>query len=202
VNDLVLFDAVDRTFLYMDVYDNDDIVSWQYLTYIPDAISGTIVMASSNWNMHAFHMMNTSSSWTQKFSGAGLSTIPVACDIDDDGQMELLCPGGGITFIDVQTGDVEGRYQPERGTPISIVMTVGDIDDDGVTETVLGYYESDQTHIYNLLILGHVVTVEPEPPVDAIWGWVVVIGVVSANIILLVDLYYTRKRKIESDDDD
>ncbi len=201
VNDLVLFDGVDRTFLYMDVYDNADIVSWQYLTYIPDATSGTIVLSSSNWNVHAFHLVDTNVSWTRKFSGAGLSTIPVACDIDDDGQQELLCPGGGITFVDVQSGDVEGSYQPERGTPISIVMTVGDIDDDDVSETVFGYYESDQTHIYSLLILGHVATVEPEPPLDPIWGWIVVIFIVGANLILIADLYYTRKRKADEDDD-
>jgi hypothetical protein len=201
VNDLVLFDGVDRTFLYMDVYDNADIVSWQYLTYIPDATSGTIVMSSSNWNMHAFHLMNTSASWTRKFSGAGLGTIPVACDIDDDGQTELLCPGGGITFVDVLSGQVEGRYQPQRGTPISIVMTVGDIDDDDVSETVFGYYESDQTHIYSLLILGDVASVEIEPPIDPIWSWVVLICVVGTILILTVDLFYTRKRRAEQEDD-
>ena len=121
---------------------------------------------------------------------------------DDDGRVELLCPGGGITFVDVQSGQVEGRYQPERGSPISIVMTVGDIDDDDVTETVFGYYESDQTHIYSLLILGHVETVEPEPSLDPIWGWVVVIFVIGANVILITDFYLSRRDKYRSDDDD
>jgi len=199
--DLLLFDAVDLSFQYLDVYDNDEIVSWQYLTYIPDATSGTIVLASSNWNMHAFHLVNTNVSWTHQFSGAGLSTIPVACDIDDDGQMELLCPGGGITYIDVLTGQVEGRYDLEMGTAISIVLTVGDVDDDDITETVFGYYESDKTHVYQLLVLGHLDSPEPEPPASAFWGWVLVLLVVGANILLLIDLWFTRKKRHEMDED-
>ena len=200
-NDLLLFDAVDLSFQYLDVYDNDDIVSWQYLTYIPDATSGTIVLASSNWNMHAFHLVNTNVSWTRQFSGAGLSTIPVACDIDDDGQTEILCPGGGITYIDVLTGQVEGRYDLDMGSAISIVLTVGDVDDDDVSETVFGYYESDTTHVYQLLIMGHLDSPEPEPPASSFWGWVLILLVVGANILLIIDLWFTRKKRHEMDED-
>jgi hypothetical protein len=195
VNDILLFDATDHSFQYLDVYDNNDIVSWQYLTYIPDATSGTIVMASSNWNVHAFHMVNTEATWTRKFSGAGLSTIPVACDIDGDGQDELLCPGGGITFVDVQSGQVEGQFGLERGSAISIVLTVGDIDSDDVSETVFGYYESDQTKKYNLMVLGKVDRPEPEPPASSLWGWVLILGVVGANVLLVADLFYNRMRR-------
>ncbi len=190
INDLVLFDGADRSFMYLDVYPNDEIVAWQYLTYIPDAISGTIVMATSDWKVHAFHLVNSSRSWTQQFSGAGLSTIPVACDIDDDGQMELLCPGGGITFIDVATGQVEGRYQLERGAPISIALTVGDVDDDDVSETVFGYYESQTTHSYQLLVLGHLELPEPEPKASTLWGWAFILIIIGLNILLFSNLYY------------
>jgi hypothetical protein len=195
VSDLLLFEGGEREFQYLDVYDNSDIVSWQYLTYVPDATSGMIVMASSNWNMHAFHLVNTNESWTQKFSGAGLSTIPVACDIDDDGQTELLCPGGGITFIDVRSGQVEGRYELERGSAINIALTVGDIDGDDVSETVFGYYESDQTLKYQLGVLGKVDTPEPDPPASSFWGWVIILFIIGANLVLIWDLYRTKLSK-------
>jgi hypothetical protein len=199
-NDLVLFDAADRSFQYMDVYDNNEVVAWQYLTYVPDAISGTIIMTTSNWNVHAFHLINTSASWTREFSGAGISTIPVACDIDDDGRVELLCPGGGITFIDVGSGEVEGSYGLERGTPIRITMTVGDIDGDDVSETVLGYYESQTTHVYGLLVLGHVKAPEPEPPASSFWGWVFIFIIVGANVVLFSNLYFTHWKRKRGED--
>jgi hypothetical protein len=197
VNDLVLFDATDHSFQYLDVYDNEDIISWQYLTFIPDSTSGTIVMSSSNWNVHAFHLVNTNATWTRKFTGAGLSTIPVACDIDDDGEDELMCPGGGLTFVDVQSGQVEGQYALERGAAISIVLTVGDIDDDDVTETVFGYYESDQTKKYNLLVLGQVDRPEPEPPASSLWGWVLILVIVVVNVLLVADLVRGRRLRHE-----
>ncbi len=200
VNDLVMFDAIDQSFQYLDVYDNDEIVAWQYLTYVPDAISGTIIMASSDWNMHAFHLLNANETWTRKFSGAGLANIPVACDIDDDGRVELLCPGGGITFIDVASGEVEGRYEPERGTPIQIALTVGDVDDDDVSETVFGYHESQTTRVYQLLVLGHVEVPEPEPPASTFWGWVLIIFIIGANIVLLSNLYFTHWKRRRGED--
>ena len=193
-NDLVLFDATDRSFAYMDVYPNDEVVSWQYLNFVPDAISGTLVMTSSNWNVHAFHLVNTDVSWTRSFSGAGIGTIPVACDIDDDGHEELLCPGGGLTFIDVATGEVEGRYEVDRGVPIGIALTVGDIDGDDVTETVFGYHESQTTHVYELLVLGHVEEPEPEPKVSSLWGWALILIVVGLNVLLFSNLYYKHWR--------
>jgi len=196
-NDLVLYNGADRSFLYLDVYDNDDIVSWQYLTYVPDATSGTIVMVSSNWNMHAFHLVNQNASWSRQFSGAGISTNPVACDIDDDGQIEILAPGGGITFIDVLSGQVEGRFDLERGSPISIALTVGDIDGDDISEIVFGYYETDTKKVYDLMALGKIDYPEPEPPTSTMWGWVLIIVVVVANILLIYDLFYSRKKRMK-----
>ena len=199
-NDLIQFNGVDRTFQYLDVYDNADIVSWQYLTYVPDATSGTIVMVSSNWNMHAFHLVNQEASWSHQFSGAGISTNPVACDIDDDGQMEVLAPGGGITFIDVQSGEVDGRFGLERGSPINIALTVGDIDDDKVSEVVFGFYETDTKKVYDLMVLGKIDYPEPEPVASTMWGWVLIIIVVAANILLILDLFYSRRKRHRDSD--
>lgn len=193
-NDLVMFDGLDRSFQYMDVYPNDQIMAWQYLTFVPDAVSGTIVMATGDWRVHAFHLLNANQTWTHEFSGAGLANIPIACDIDDDGREELLCPGGGITYIDVISGEVEGRYEMERGTPIQIVMTVGDVDGDEVSETVFGYHESQTTDVYTLLVLGHLDVPGPEPPVSALWGWVLILVVIGANLALFYNLYFTYRK--------
>jgi hypothetical protein len=198
-NDLLMFDAIDGSFQYMDVYDNDEIVAWQYLTYVPDSVSGTMVMASSDWHMHAFHLLDTGQNWTRKFSGSGLANIPVACDIDDDGRVELLCPGGGITFIDVLSGEVEGSYELERGTPIQIALTVGDIDGDDISETVFGFHESQTTHVYGLTVLGHVDAPEPEPPVSSFWGWALILIIVGANLVLFYNLYFSYWKKGRGD---
>jgi hypothetical protein len=201
-NDLVLFDPMERSFQYLDVYANGDIVSWQYLTYVPDATSGTVVMTSSNWNMHAFHMVNRNATWSKSFEGAGISTNPVACDVDNDGRIEVLAPGGGITFIDVESGQVEGRYQLERGAPINIALTVGDVDDDDVSEVVFGYHDADARRVYDLMVLGQVELPEPEEPVSSFWGWLLIVFVVVANVLLVFDLFYSRKRRSSEEDDD
>jgi hypothetical protein len=196
-NDLVMFDGTDRSFQYLDVHQNDEVVAWQYLTYVPDATSGTLVLASSNWKVHAHHLVDRNVSWTRDFSGSGLANIPVACDIDDDGRNELLFPGGGITFVDALTGEEEGRYQPERGTPILIAMTVGDVDDDDVSEVVFGYHESQTTGVYELTVLGDLDIPEPEPPPSRMWGYLFVVLLVAANVALFADLYFRHWKRRE-----
>jgi outer membrane protein assembly factor BamB len=199
-NDLLLFEGSERSFQYMDIYDNSEIVSWQYLNYIPDGASGTMVLSSSNWNMHAFHLGNKNVSWTKQFTGAGLSTNPVACDIDDDGEVELICPGGGLTFINVITGEVEGRIDVEKGTAISIVLTVGDIDDDDVSETVFGHYDSESRRVYDLSVYGQVAYEEPEHA-SSFWGWVLVLAIVGANIVLIIDLWRKWEHRGEDEEE-
>ena len=199
-NDMLLWDGEDHSLRYLDVYDNSDVVSWQHIDFIPDATSGMVVLTSSNWNMHAFHLVNQDVSWSHQYTLGGLSANPATCDIDGDGDVEVLCPAGGLSFIDAMTGAVEGRVEPEKGTAINIALTLADVDDDDVTETVLGHYDTSGVGKYRLEVLGHIKVPEPEPTANPMWGWALIIFILVANVVLFADLWRHWKRPREEED--
>jgi outer membrane protein assembly factor BamB len=202
INDLLLYDAKEDTQRYMDAYDNTDTLAWSHLTFIPSLTSGTIVLASSGWDLHAFRLDDPDDSWSAPAgTTAVLSTNPVACDIDDDGLEEVLVPGGGVTILDSTTGQEEARIEPGVGQRArNIRLTVGDLDDDERSEVVLGYYDDEKTDRYEIFIVGDVDVETDVIELDPIWAWAIVIFVVGANILLVADLYRQRRKRQQEKD--
>jgi outer membrane protein assembly factor BamB len=111
---------------------------------LPEIVFGTY------FNDEAIHCLNGedgSSSWTYVTGGCNDSS-PVICDVDDDGQLEVVVPCSStqtVYCIDGATGDLE--WSTDEGYCIDSPPAIADVDLDGDLEVVNGTFNG---HVFCL----------------------------------------------------
>ena len=204
--DLLLYDIETGRHDLMDVSNSTWYIDWTFLAFAPDGQGGTVVM-SKGWYIHSFVLSNPGINGTHPSSSSGHDSPHILCDIDDDGTIEILAPGGGVWIIDSQSMQNEalitvqspGGGAAARATQIR--LTVADIDDDKRSEVIFGYYDDGDAKTFSIFYLGTFDTPEDEhtnPGISV--GWGIIAFVVGANILLLALLYRDWRRKGEEED--
>ncbi len=204
--DLLVYDGNARRHHLMDVSNSTSYGEWSFLAFAPDEAGGTMVI-SKGWHVHSFSWKDPSVNGTHPGSVSGGNYPHILCDIDDDGTMEILLPGGGVYIIDSESMQREAQITQHRqggGVPsraTKIRLTVADIDDDQRSEVVFGYYDDGDAETYFIYYLGTIDFQEDDPtPTGITIGWGIIAFVVGANLLLIALLVKDwRRRGMEED---
>lgn len=200
-HDVAFYESWEGTFRYVNFFNDSRGVAWTHLGFMPEA-EGQMMLATSTGGMHVFHFDAPGISWSKtSVSGRSLHTNPVSCDIDDDGKVELLVPDEGITILDMDVGNEEARVEPSQGRAINIRLTAGDLDGDGRSEVVWGYLDDEERNAYQLYILGNLAPQEAVPDIDPMWGWVLVVFVLVANVAMVAYLIHDWNRRKDAEEE-
>ncbi len=200
--DLLIFNGSTGGHRLLDIHNGTDRASWQSLAFFPGPSGGTMVMRSG-WNIHTFSWDEPAVNATHPGSHSGPDDAPIVCDIDGDGVVDILVPGGGVYIIDSEsmqrkaqiTQDRQGGAVPTRATKIR--LTVADVDDDQRSEVIFGYYDDTGTETAYIFLLGGLddQTDDGTPTEGRVIGWTIILFVVGANIVLIAVLIRDWRRK-------
>ena len=109
---------------------------WSQLAMTPGE-DGPVVLMSSDTNARlAWSVRNGTVLWsTAKDSRQTYMSHITVCDIDGDGEQELISPFGTVTVLDAQKGTLEAD--------LGVVgkMAIGDLDGDGLSELCLDVWD-------------------------------------------------------------
>jgi hypothetical protein len=189
--DLLIFNGSAGSHRLLDVHNGTDRASWKSLAFFPGPSGGTMVMRSG-WRIHTFSWDEPAVNATHPGSHSGPDDAPVVCDIDGDGVMEILAPGGGIWIIDSESMQMEAQITQERFDAVpsratNIRLTVADVDDDQRSEVIFGYYDNGDAETAYIFLLGGLddQTEDDTPTEGRVIGWSIILFVVGANIVLI-----------------
>ena len=159
----------------------------------------------SGWTIHTFSWDEPSVNGTQDGS-SGPDYDPIVCDIDGDGVIDILAPGGGIWIIDSESMQQKAQITQQRFPGIasratSIRLTVADVDDDQRSEMIFGYYDDTGTETSYIFLLGGLddQTEDDTPTEGRAIGWGIILFVIGANVVLIAVLIRDWRRKGEGD---
>ena len=200
--DLLVYNGKTRGHRLVDVYDETDFESWESLAFFPGPSGGTMVMRSG-WTIHAFSWDEPSVNGTHPSTARSWGADPIICDIDGDGVVDILVPGGGVYIIDSESMQRKAQitqYQPRGGIgsrASDIRLTVADVDDDQRSEVIFGYYDDTGTETAYIFLLGGLddQTQDGTPTEGRVIGWTIILFVVGANIVLIAVLIRDWRRK-------
>ncbi|NOQ53176.1 MAG: hypothetical protein GQ558_01070, partial [Thermoplasmata archaeon] len=153
--------------------------------------------------IHTFSWDEPAVNATQPGSHRGSGYDLIVCDIDGDGVVEILAPGGGVYIIDSESMQTEAQitqYQPGGGIASrasNVRLTVADVDDDQRSEVIFGYYDDTGTETSYIFLLGGLddQTEDANPTEGSVIGWGIILFVIGANIILIALLIRDWRRK-------
>jgi len=203
--DLFIYNGSTRSHRLVDVYNATDFESWQYLAFFPGPSIGTMVMRSG-WTIHAFSWDDPSVNMTHPSTARSWGAEPIICDIDGDGVVDILVPGGGVLIIDSESMQGRAQIQEERFMGIAsrasnIRLTVADVDDDQRSEVIFGYYDDTGTETAYIFLMGGLddQTEDDTPTEGQAIGWSIILFVIGANVVLIAVLIRDWRRKGEGD---
>jgi hypothetical protein len=159
-SELMLFDLINKTYelhsLFGDIDEYDRYTN--FICLVPSD-EGPLVFASiRHEHFAAWSVADKKVLWNRTVprSRAQVRSPAVSCDIDGDGDYEVLVPNGPLYVIDAISGNIENKIQFslqwDRLHPYSEHrLTVGDFDGDGFTEIVGGNKNWLKTDRYDFL---------------------------------------------------
>ncbi len=199
--DLLIYNGSARSHRLVDVYDATNFASWESLAFFPGPSGGTMVMRSG-WNIHAFSWDEPSVNGTHLSTARSWGADPIICDIDGDGVVEILVPGGGVYILDSESMQPKAQITEERFKGVAsraqnIRLTVADVDDDQRSEVIFGYYDDTGAETSYIFLLGGLddQTEDGTPTEGRVIGWTIILFVVGANIVLIAVLIRDWRRK-------
>jgi hypothetical protein len=204
--DLLIYDGNARRHRLMDISNSTKYNEWSFLAFAPDETGGTVVI-SNGWHIHSFSWKDPSVNGTHPSSASGHDSPHILCDIDNDGVMDILAPGGGVHIIDSESMQKKAQitiHRPGGGVPsraTKIRFTVADLDDDRRSEVVFGYYDDGDAETFFIFYLGAFDTQVDDPtPTGVTVGWGIIAFVVGANILLVALLLRDYRRRGKEED--
>ncbi len=141
-SDLMLFDPTNMSYeLYNfsipDVNTSRDMYD---LCLVPFEDGPFLIASVHHTYLYAWSFLDKETVWHRPLnhSLAARYSHAVTCDIDGDGEYEVLVPSGPLHIIDARTGTIESSIPFSKQSCSEHRMTLGDFDGDGVTEIVTG----------------------------------------------------------------
>ncbi len=169
--ELLIIDHAGRNWEMVDVCATSSMCT-AWLTIIPDE-DDTILFLSTNqsWAM-AWSYCRREILWMYP-RGAELrlmESTPITCDIDGDGEWEVLVPIATVHVFDAATGEEEFEFDSPPGIVIynDERTGIGDYDGDGYTEVCQGvkYWDEEYFKIYYIDtdVLDYEIEIQSEGP--------------------------------------
>lgn len=193
--DLLVYDFPNGTHELLDLSRTDDNAHWTQLCYCPS--TGVLVMCTDSMDLLAWSMEQGREAWNWTHTGTPLVGTPLSlCDVDGDGTVELLVPAGGVHIMDLLNGTFKAQVTQKQGRAWAIRLAVEDLDGDGRSEMLFGYYDDFDIQAYEVFLIGDVgrSVGDDGPSTDGDGAGGLVVPIVLLSVLLAILVLGSRRR--------
>ncbi|MCK4970262.1 MAG: VCBS repeat-containing protein, partial [Thermoplasmata archaeon] len=150
--ELLIIDPTNKSWEMFDV-DLASTMTTFWITLIPNEDDTVLFLSTNKSCAMAWSYGKKQLLWLHpRGGGYRIESTPVVCDIDNDGDWEILLPIGPVHVYDAVTGEEEIEFEPPPGTYLfnDERTGYGDYDGDGFTEICQGveYYFAELFKVY------------------------------------------------------
>ena len=132
-----------------DTYNISNTMEWRYISLIEEDGNQYILLSSNYGDLVYWSITDREISWSyDEGDQNGIDQPPFLCDIDADGQYEVLYSPRRLNILDVSSGELEESLEVRKGYIKNVRTICQDFDGDAYSEIVIIYQDGINQQYY------------------------------------------------------